>query len=152
MNQWGIWRGKQWSDQIWIKMIWKHFFAVSKLFAKIFIMPFALELPVPNFVKKNFKKEEQALQRLSHQWFLVFTNSWPGHWNIQVWKLKSIFQTKGTPAQFSEAIYIPKIDLSQCSLQPLEYWSDLRQYYWRYANFGDELRNWNFVMRLRFFL
>ena len=48
---------------------------------------------------------------------------------------------KRDSAQFSEAIYIPKIDLSQCSLQPLEYWSDLSQYYWRYANFGDGLRN-----------
>ena len=36
-------------------MIWKHFFAVSKSFAKIFIMPFALDLPVPNFVKEKKK-------------------------------------------------------------------------------------------------
>ena len=151
LNQWGIWKGKQWSDQIWIKMIWKHFFAVSKLFAKMFIMPFALKLPEQNFVLKKLKKKNSSSKAVTSMIsrvykFMTRSLKYPGM------ETEINLPNKRDSAQFSEAIYIPKIDLSQCSLQPWEYWSDLRQYYWRHANFGDGLGNRNFVMRLRLYL
>ena len=101
-------------------------------------MPFALE---PNFVKKKPLKKKnsssKAVTSMISRVYKFMTRSlkYPGM------ETEINLPNKRNPAQFSEAIYIPKIDLSHCSLQPLEYWSDLRQYYWRYANFGDGLKN-----------
>ena len=81
------------------------------------IMPFALKLPEQNFVLKKLKKKNSSSKAVTSMIsrvykFMTRSLKYPGM------ETEINLPNKRDSAQFSEAIYNPKIDLSQCSLQP----------------------------------